>query len=328
MKYRVKIISLVAVLAVLTVTYGAHFFVSGPRSTGGAESPPVFAGVDPEDVSAVEIVNEGGTYILSRGKGGEWFVSEKEHTSGRRFPEDTLLPGNDGRIDPFIRELLSCGRDSVVTEDPEKYGQFEVADGSLPRVTVEYERGKKTLLFGTADSGGLGEYARLEGESAVLLTSRLSAYLNRNLAYWGDLSILPAAVTEKNLVSLMFEGKPNLDPAAETVVYGLQKTGEGDDSWVITDNDTPPDPVVVERLVRNLVNLKGSDYAAGPFPGEDSVLAVLRIMTSTGDDYTVSAAPGEEEDTVLVSVAGRDLVVKVGASVFKRVCLAPEDLFN
>jgi len=333
MKYRTKIISLVILLVVFFATYISGLFMMDRSTLRQDEAPPLLPGISPDEVSSLEFVNSDGSYILSRGEEESWFISESTRRGGRkRFPEGTLLPGDGGRIEPFITDVLNCGREAVVTDDPHKYNQFEVEDGGIPRLTVDAPGESKTLLFGKADPAGMGEYVRVKDENEVVLTSRMSMYVNRNIAYWGDLSVLPGAVTEENVVSMKFEWKKELDQTAEKEAYALLKTGAGDqETWILTGSDTPPDPVIIERLIRNLVHLKGSDFAPGPFPQESEgnpVLAEIKIMTAAGEEYSLSVVPYRDEDTLIVSLSGRNVLLEIKKSVIRRVLLKKAELFG
>ncbi len=333
MKYRTKIMSLTILLVVFFATYISGLFMMDRSTLRQDEALPLLPGISPDEVSSLEFFNDGGSYILSRGEEQSWFISESAWEGGRkRFPDGTLLPGDGGRIEPFITDLLNCGREVVVTDDPEKYSQFEVEDGGIPRMTVHAPGKSMTLLFGKADPAGMGEYVRVKGENEVVLTSRMSMYVNRNIAYWGDLSILPDTVTEENIVSMKFEWKKKLDPTAEKEAYALLKTGTGnEETWILTGSDTPPDPRVIERLIRNLVHLKGNDFAAGPFPPESEgnpVLAEIKIITAAGEEYCLSAAPYKDEDTLIVSLSGRNLLLEIKKSVIRRVLLEKAELYG
>ncbi|MBN2050988.1 MAG: DUF4340 domain-containing protein [Spirochaetales bacterium] len=324
MKYNNKVISLTSVLLGLIVLYILGITFSNRIPGKGDHQGLLLPGFSEEDVAGFTISGEEEEFLFTKSDEGSWFVSlglsGHEETS---YDTGALYPGNEGRIKAFLGILMEAPRTAVVTKDSEKHPLFEV-DRERASVVTLWGPGEKSILYlGKSDPTNMGEYVRIEGEDEVFITTPLGSYLSRDLVYWSKLTLFPDRLKEKDIISLSFR-----EYVAERGAYDeyrLLKTGEGNDSWVVQGVNTKPDPVSIERLLRNLVQVKGKGFSRS-MP-EGPVQFEITVATLDGTEYILEGRQAGEEVFLILRGSEQPLYL-LDLEVFRNIMVAKETLFG
>ncbi len=132
-----------------------------------------------EDITGLEILRPEAEGILLSKEAQQWVI---------KHPVETSADGST--VDVLLRDLSQATRDRTFPEGgarAEKYGLHE------PRMRLKVQAGgeDKTLLIGNDDFTGSNIYAQFQGDSEVLLTSRvLFSTADKDLMQWRSKKVL------------------------------------------------------------------------------------------------------------------------------------------
>ncbi len=161
------------VLVALIIIYGINRLMQNQLVT---KTDDVF-GVEKEDV-----------WEISFGKNNESLTLKREGDNWKIVGSDSLVM-RSGRMDNLFNKVLKVKRETLISNNPEKWSTYSV-DDSLGSLITLLDAGKNEVgkaIFGRSKSDWSHNYVRIPGENDVYLTSENVVYLiNTTPTYWGE----------------------------------------------------------------------------------------------------------------------------------------------
>src|SRR5438128_1608087 len=165
--------TLIAVGLLIVLGLWAKFFEKGEIREPG-QQPPVseLVGMKPEDVTRVELLNDGKSIVLAKtppypplpggGRGG-W-----------RIEKPVQAPADDAQVKQVLEGLLKGNVDQIVAENVTDFKQYGL-DKPAFQVTLTDAKGRqKVIQTGLKDVRGFNVYAREAGSPQLFLVSSFS----------------------------------------------------------------------------------------------------------------------------------------------------------
>jgi hypothetical protein len=153
---------LAGVLALQLVVAVVAFW---PRSPAGAAGEPLFAGVEADQVTWVQITDAEGSQIELEKADTGWTLAG---TDG--------FPCTENAVPDFLAKLLALDTSRLVTETPGSHARLEVAADAFSRkVTFRTQDGTEHTLYVGSSPSYNAVHVRVEGQDQVYLVSGLSA---------------------------------------------------------------------------------------------------------------------------------------------------------
>lgn len=275
MAYRNKLITLVSINGALAllVLAGLLFSPAKARSRGEALALP-------KDAAAVSRIELGGPALaLSLSRQGDAWSAQR---SGQ------ILPAVSSRVEAFLEQLTGLGRLDVAARSRSSWESLGLEGEEASSVRL-YGSGGEILadlaLGSYAPAGGQLYLAFADGEKAYLAPGTLGSYVRAADSSWLELAILSDLATAESVQSLKLSGRlPDGAGGFLDYDYGITRSDSG---WSLLDGPGRLDHAKAETMVRQLVALKGADFApAGEKPGEPVLTVGLSL--GNGGDLTLN----------------------------------------
>ncbi len=275
---------LLAVLAVLVVlalvTEGPWFF----RRETAPLSPVVFSGAS-DQVDRIDVEGPAGKLSLKKEKGA-WLAG----TGERWFRADREMAG---QVVDFL-DGLNGG--TVVSRNPSRRSSFQVDDqGALGVAVLAGGRKVADFLVGGQGPDLFGGYVRPRGaDEVVLVKGNIRPLLEKPVASWRDMDVLPFAAGDARAVDLAL--------AADRLILGKDKDG-----WVVSSaGGGKADPAAVDDLLARLSGLRAVGVLETP-PGEkDFEQPAMRLEVSLADGGKLSLTAARRRAGQIQHEARRD----------------------
>ena len=254
--------SVVALAAVFVAAAAlAGYFLLRGRTSAEGRNP--LAGVSPAEIQRLELERLGARAVLVRGE-ERWNVEEPF--------QDWADPQ---AVDRALETLTEFAVGSIVSENPERYDQFEVSETSATRVRVFVDGREKPVLDGYVGKPVAGlrtAYFRFADAKPV--------HLARNLEPWA-LSKDPGSFRAAKALSLQRDSVVSLrvEMAGEETLELIKSSN----TWLRAGSDVVPEPAAVDELLTAV----DAWYAAGfpdvgaeaPAAGLDRPYLKIRLET-------------------------------------------------
>ncbi len=289
MTYKSKVILLAAAAVLLLSTYflGTLF---NPQKSITLSAKPLFPDLKPEDIASVEFSNA--EYSLQRGaESGQWNL----RIEGESFPADQV------QVRSFIEAVAQLSYYSRASKDKDTWPDFSIAEGQGKRVTLN--TGKATeqeisLVFGAKVQGSSQQYARTSNSENTYVADDISAYLDRDVGYWADLTLVPADVSIQDVISIEYRD------------YRIERseTAQGQTQWILSQESRGEEELIdesdtVDRFLRSFIELRGEDFASASErrnSGLTTPREIIRIETVDGTDYELRIGAQTAQNRIFV----------------------------
>jgi hypothetical protein len=229
-----KTLVLVAVLFALIAVYWA---VSSNEPVAKTNVPLLQA--DSASVTAMEIITSADTTELKKEGDGWKLISSK------------VYPANAANVGRALQRFSQMTKKAIVTDKPERYGEFEVDSDRGVLVNVTSNGKTESLFLGKAGPTMQTSYARLEGEKEVWeVGGNHASAFRRPPADWRDKTITALAMDSVAHVTITHDG----------LTLDFQKQ---DSIWKATENGSafPASKPQVERVTRMLSRMNTVEFA-------------------------------------------------------------------
>ncbi|MDZ7793417.1 MAG: DUF4340 domain-containing protein [Spirochaetia bacterium] len=283
MTYRNKMI-LLSTLALLLM--GTYFL--GPLLTSSDSrrlSPqPWLQNVDAGSITKIEFLNQEFALIHSEAKGENnqqpaWFVA----LESEKFPADSK------KVKAFTDRIANLAFYSEAAASPDNWSKYSVDDGNglkLKIFTNMDGEAQETIVFGDSLQGSDRQYARKISSDSVYVVDDLRRYLERETGYWSDLALFSEKLSIQDVMALEFITK-------EDGQFRFRRSEEGLNQikWSLTSEEAAPkvvDPEVMNRHIRNLIELHGEKYATRDersYSGITDPHTIISFETTSGNTY-------------------------------------------
>ncbi|MEE8440315.1 MAG: DUF4340 domain-containing protein [Spirochaetia bacterium] len=291
--HRIRLYAVVLTALVVLLAIGA---ILDPRR--GRSPRPLFPGLEETSVQQVEISSVAGTMIR---RVQSWVIDE----GGREYP------ARSDRIESLLSEIVASRVVRRVTGNESLWPDFGVTEEAGTRLMLKSgtsggtEQVRTVVWGGYAAEPGLS-YLRLGQSSDVYASDgELHFYLQQPLSYWSYLRVLPEDMGFSDVVALSSSVELQLsDGERLSSSYVLEREGAGD-LWVSRNPAGaagPLDGETVKRLLREVVDLVGTDFSRDEGFSALPVVGTIEIALSDGRDYSVEIL--ESADGFVCRAAG------------------------
>lgn len=207
-----------------------------------AQSINPLQGVDVQKITKIMIDRPSETITLEK-KEGRWDI-----TSPAQDWTDPML------VERWIEVLQNFSVGSVISENKDRYSQFDIEDGKASRIRVFLEGQEKPALdgyIGKQAAGFSDSYFRFEGKPAVHIASELPNYMIiRESNDYRLKKLLFPVLTDLTLVKIT-SGKIDVE---------ISRSSE---TWTNQKNQQPVDQAWIATLVSRLDSLYIMDFGKG-----------------------------------------------------------------
>ena len=294
--HRIQIYAVVLTALVVLFAIGA---VLDPRR--GRSPRPLFPGLEEASVQQVEISSVAGTMIR---RVQSWVIDE----GGREYP------ARSDRIESLLSEIVASRVVRRITGNENLWPDFGVTDEAGTRLMLKSgtsggtEQVRAVVWGGYAAEPGLS-YLRL-GQSPDVYASdgELQFYLQQSLSYWSYLRVFPEDMRFSDVIALSSSVELQFgDGERLSSSYVLEREAAGD-LWVSRNpagaagDAGPLDGETVIRLLREVVDLVGTDFSRDEGFFALPVVGTIEIALSDGRDYLVEIL--ESADGFVCRAAG------------------------
>ncbi|MBI2373233.1 MAG: DUF4340 domain-containing protein [Deltaproteobacteria bacterium] len=278
---------LLAALLIQVILVGLVAARNEPKVT---QSTPVFAGFEPDKVTALTVEGFSGfgddkkpASVKLAKTGGAWGVEDADG-----------YPVSPDKIDTFLKNVAKLKTSGVVANKEAFHGKLEVSATEFQRKITLTHDGKRMSFFLGSSPGLKKIHVRKDGEKDVVLAEELSAWdVGIKGSDWVDRSY--AKVPESEVWAM------TLTNAQGTVQ--LEKGLDG--SWAMAGNTAPTKKSAVEDLVRKAASIS-IDTPIGktekPEFGFSSPLAEVTLVTGTS---TIAGEPPKVTMTRTIKVGAK-----------------------
>ncbi len=268
---------------------------------------------DPKGKGSVQSV------ALSQAADGKWWVS----AGSSEYPADK------SKVENFLKDVADLQTTRTVTTDKALYKNFSLDDPEAKTLTMNIGKGREIALYYGKDALG-GGYVRLGNDPSVYLVDKsLTYYLNRSAQSWYYLRLFPETLSNIDIQSVDVKflpgmtsdeqglvkppSKPDsaLPASVRTKGYRLvrQATSSNANTWFYEgDLALSLDQPQVESVVREIIDLQGTDFAApsvtGSDAGVDSPGIRIAVETGEGKAYSLSIGHSAGKNTFYVIASG------------------------
>jgi len=302
MSFRVRLVSVLLVLACLLVLLVVGTLFSPDRVQARTSGRPLLPGISAQKVDGIDIAVKGQSRVSLRKTAGGW----ETHTGARTFP------GSADRITTFLRTVAGLPRTSLVSSDPRRLAELGLsAEGARTLVLHQTGAPDTVLLVGKRGPSGDADYVQVNGEASVYLArGTLAFFLAQEPAYWYELHVLPDDVQGTTIASISVSGALSVDDIGSGVLrgsYTLRRPSEAkQDEWVVGSPERPADRVTAGAMANSLALFEGVDFvepsgAAAVVGSGTGGQLDIKVTTFAGKAYSISVRRGPEPGKVRVT---------------------------
>ena len=293
MAYKKKLVILLSLIAVMTVTYILSAVFSYDRSNTRSS---LYTWLDPkaaEKVSRIAVDNGYEQYELVK-KNDQWFI----YFYGNEFPARKL------RIEDFLSFFTARASWPVRSESASSHERLGLGDDAA-RITFYGEYSViLDVLLGYYDTMGNDMYFRKVGLNEVRSgDGGIYAYIAGNLTGWYNLRLFPESA-DGSLTSSNVQ-KVTVYKEEETQVFA-RRSRTWDISGVTIAN---PDISEVENYINFIINAEGDDFIDPELTAEYN-FNHSRIVVELGNGKvtTINISEPDEVNKRYAKVSGSDLI--------------------
>ena len=278
-----------AALAVLVVLFviGLAF---GPRRARPLGA--VYPGLELSDVTAMEISSDTISVMLRR-DGAAWVLDEG----------DSTYPARTDRIESFLTEAIESSLVRRITGNESLWSDFGLTAVGGSTVTIHSSPSRPddsvvSAVWGaSAAEPGQSYVRRPDSPDVYSSDGELGFYVGQPVTYWSYLRVLPEDVKTDGVVRLATNAAMELPDGGPMDSYLLRRGqgeasgngGEAGEVWHADGMDDPLDGPAVERVLREIVDLVGSDFRRdGQATAAAASAGTIGISLGDGREYTLA----------------------------------------
>jgi hypothetical protein len=284
MSFKTKVIALSASLALLLLLYAGGIIFSPERSTARVESGRLLAGTTAEVASL----------SLGAAPGEATLEFRKDSSSWALLDSGQELPALDSRIEGFLSDLAAVKRLSPRSSGKEGLAAFGLDAGKGSHVVARAAGGKVLADFTLGGYGPTGKdvYVKLGSKDAVYsVDAGFSSWLREGRGSWLNLRVFAQPIKPEDVESLSMDAKLLLDGSGKPPTLASWSAARKDGSW--TGSKIAVEPILVESVIRSILNLEGQDIAAKP-PADAFSPVLGRIALNLGSGAKVLIEVGKD----------------------------------
>jgi hypothetical protein len=286
---------------------------------------PVFGDFSADGIRRILFYSPGGSAqpaetVLLKRKGAEHWSVEIG---------DADYPADSGRINEFLKKAEQLRKVSMVTERPERFGDFGLTDQEAYGLVFYGISGDKEYecYFGKAGIKADEQYIRYPGSDEVYITgSMLDFFLGRDTAFWSDLRLIPQTIDLTSVETLSLEQAPPAD--SEEYEDGsfhytiVRRSGGNAPAWGIAGmDDVEVHSQRIERLCNEINTLRAAHFAAPAerAAGIGELHVSLSIVLNDGRRFLIRVFTAAAEDEYYVEVEGPGVFLRKDGRPFTMV---------
>jgi hypothetical protein len=287
MGFRLRVLGLSAMLAVLAGLWAGGLLFSPDRIQARTRSTPLLPLASPAELSAVELRPQGFPPLTLRRRDGGW----EAELEGRTFPASAE------RAEALAVLLAGLRRGPLASTDPAGIAELRLAENTAGLLVLHRGAGKSdlSLLVGARAPSGEQDYLMLKGQpAAYLVQGNLSVLLAQDRSYWLDLYLFPDDVQGAAISRIIAKGNipSSLGGRSLRASYILARAANG--GWTIEGISGAVDASAAEAMADALARLEGDDLLEA-IPGARRTPAPVslrvEVRTLEGKSYSIQAAP-------------------------------------
>lgn len=293
-------------LVLLGALIGAFFYVRSRPEPGTvtmhARPVPV---VLADKIDKIQVISPGDKKVVLQRKEGETF----------RIAEPIDYPADSYSVKQILDRIAKLDFGAIVTDKPDRFGEFEVDDAKGAKVTVYGKDGKVLADFIVGKISNGATMIRGAGKNEVFgALGSLKFIFSKDLKNWRDKSIL----------DFKKEDVTRIDAGPVAVSTTDQKAWKVEASPIKID---ALDDGVPNGIVSSLTSLKAADFADEKKPAEvglDPAKQTIVVTLKDGSKKTLLCGNTQGEDT-WVKVPERDQVFTLKKYTMERIVVPPID---
>jgi len=327
MSFRVRLLSILAVMAVLLLLLVFGTLFSPERIQARTSARPLLPGISAQKVDGIDITVSGKATVSLRKTAGGW----ETHSGLRTFP------GSADRITTFLRTVIGLPRTSLVSSDPRRLAELGLSEAEARRLVLHQAGAPDSvLLAGKRGPAGDADYAQVNGDPSVYLArGSLAFFLTQEPSYWYELHVLPDDVQGTTIASVTVSGNLPVDDTGSGVLRGgytlKRPSQEKQDAWVVGTPERPADRVTAGAMANSLAMLEGVDFVepAGAAAGGEAAPGGrldIRVTTFAGRAYSISVRRGPEPGKVRITTDWSPWTYLVNGLLLPRAILPESNL--
>jgi len=305
MTYKNKLVFLLSLISVLSLTYIAGIIFSPERS--GAKSAS-YVWLDQKLVNRITriVINSPEQKIELQKNNDQWFVLH----NGREYP------ARQARIEDFISIFTVRAAWNVRSTNASSQSRFGLDDGATELIIYGENTVLLDLLLGSIDAAGREIYVRRNGVNEIRSgENKITSYLSGSVNAWFNLRLF--AESEN--------GKIDVDDVQRLSVYNggeSQIFTRVNRSWdlSVTNAYNPVNPYQgsIESYIKIVLNSEG-DSIADDLQGITFNHSRIVMEYGNGKVTTVRFSEPDENDRCFASTGANEYVFSVPAWVMERL---------
>jgi hypothetical protein len=320
MSYRTKVIVLASTLAALLLIYAAGLFFSPESRAAREESGRLFA-AKPAEVASLSLGGAAGQANLEfRRESGSWALLD----AGQE------LPVLDSRIDGFLADLGAVKRLSPRSVGKTSLASFGLDSGKGQRVVMRAASGKVLADFTVGGYGPTGQeiYVKLgDKEDVYAVNGGFASWLREGRASWLNLKVFAAPIKPEEVEGIAIDARLPLDGASKPQTSARWSATRKDGGW--SGGKLNLEAVLVESVLRSVLNLEGQDLSALP-PADafSPVLGRIELSLGSGAKRVVEIGKDAGSERFYLRAQGSPYVYLVSLYSLKNIARPVEALMK
>ncbi len=277
MEQKRKIIVLSSILGVLVLSFLFGRIFSTDKQYRNTYEINLFSKINKEDIYSLELFSaETSTLLVKDGTGWKVIIN------GRNFPAD------EKKVDEFLQKLLNLKTKRFVTDNEERYTDFNIAP-EKERIVLYGAEGDvlEEVLLGKGEDVQ-GEYIKASGSKSVFgVDADFGFYVGRDTAYWSDLRVFPGELQEKEIIRIdLFAENLRVSEDGPPVTADLSLFAADENGRLVWKLEGNEDASIQQNTVTQIINaftgLRAEQFSPGPVNSAGAPLAAAEV--TAGDD--------------------------------------------
>jgi hypothetical protein len=263
----------VLLIIVLIVLLGIYWIVQSHKPVVKANRP--FVEVDSAKVTSLILKTADDSVEMAK-QGEEWMLTQP-----------VQYPAAAKTIASTLGQFRTMTRLSMITENPDRFREFQVDDSAGVKVTVGGGKKNVTFYLGKMSSAG-NSYARLDGSNEIWeIAGNAASMFKRKARDWRDKTITEIPAADFRKITLIYPD--------QTIILT-----QVDSVWKVTDNrgQFPAAKGTVERITGLLSRLSTVEFADTLSPAAfDKPELHLQAELADGETLDLKLIPKDAEAT-------------------------------
>ena len=253
MKYKTKIISLSAVIILLSATYFMGGLFTAQKKVDKKAMEPLFDQSLRETLTSVKVSTNAGFVTLEKDSSkDEWVV---------RIDENVVYPASKVRTNSLISSVFDVTKFKLMGRGEKYWAEFELESNRADTVEV-FKDGQSmfTLYVGKEGPGGKGDYVRSSLSDEIYLTdATMQRHFGQDPRYWFNMRLFPEAYTGDDIFGITF-----IDMNSSAKI-SIKREAQGKlGKWVnLIPGGPVPEGKVADSIADHLATLEAVNFVSG-----------------------------------------------------------------